>query len=161
MALASERLEILRGAARVTVDSLGDAEAAVMRTQRALASGAAKCITLDLDEGTTLATLAELREQHREAVQHRSMVAAMSEETAATAARMVTAQQLAAVARERLQSADRVLQAKVFALLDVRVTILEHGDHVRVRVEGSVAHDLLLSSVSGGLAPSKLAPHST
>jgi hypothetical protein len=49
----------------------------------------------------------------------------------------------------------------VFALLDVRVTILEHIDRVRVRVEGSVAHDLLLSSVSGGLAPSKLAPHGT
>jgi hypothetical protein len=161
MALASERLDMLRGAARVTVDSLGDAEAAVMRTQRALASGAAKCLTLDLDEGTTVATLAELREQHRAAVQHRAMVAAMSEETAAAAARMVTAQQLAHVARERLQNADRALQARVFALLDVRVTILEHGDHVRVRVEGSVAHDLLLSSVSGGLAPSKLAPHGT
>jgi DNA invertase Pin-like site-specific DNA recombinase len=159
MALASERLDMLRGAARVTVDSLGDAEAAVMRTQRALASAAAKCLTLDLDEGTTMATLAELREQHREAVQHRAMVAAMNQETADATARMVTAQQLAAVARERLQNADRTLQAKVFALLDVRVTILAHGDQVRVRVEGSVAHDLLLSSVGGGLAPSKLASH--
>jgi site-specific DNA recombinase len=161
MALASERLDMLRGAARVTVDSLGDAEAAVMRLQKALASGVAKCLALDLDEGTTMATLAELREQHRAAVQHRSMVAAMNQETAAAAARMVTAQQLAAVARERLQSADRALQSKVFALLDVRVTILAHGDQVRVRVEGSVAHDLLLSSVSGGLAPGKLAPHHT
>jgi hypothetical protein len=116
---------------------------------------------LTLMKAPTMATLAELREKHREAVQHRSMVAAMSEETAAAAARMVTAQQLAAVARERLQSADRVLQAKIFALLDVRVTILEHDNEVRVRVEGSVAHDLLLSSVSGGLAPSKLAPHGT
>ena len=74
---------------------------------------------------------------------------------------MVTTQQLAAVARERLQNADRALQAKVFALLDVRVTILEHGNQVRVRVEGSVAHDLLLSSVGGGLARSKLASHDT
>jgi len=41
MALASERLDVLRGAARVTVDSLAEAEAAVERTQRALASGAA------------------------------------------------------------------------------------------------------------------------
>jgi hypothetical protein len=41
MALASERLDMLRGAARVTVDSLAEAEAAVERTQRALASGAA------------------------------------------------------------------------------------------------------------------------
>jgi DNA invertase Pin-like site-specific DNA recombinase len=161
MALASERLDMLRGAARVTVGSLEDAEAAVARTQRALASAAAKCLTLDLDEGTTMATLAELREQHREAVQHRAMVAAVNQEMADATARMVTAQQLASVARERLQNAGRALQAKVFALLDVRVTILEHGDQVRVRVEGSVAHDLLLSSVGGGLAPSKLAPHDT
>ena len=45
----------------------------------------------------------------------------------------------------------------MFALLDVRATIVEHGKEVRVRVEGSVAHDLLLSSVTGGLSPSKLA----
>jgi hypothetical protein len=40
------------------------------------------------------ATLAELRDQHREAVRHRSTVAAMRHETAAAQARMVTAKQL-------------------------------------------------------------------
>ena len=61
------------------------------------------------------------------------------------------------MARERLQNPTRELHAQVFALLDVRATIVEHGKEVRVRVEGSVAHDLLLSSVTGGLSPSKLA----
>ena len=61
---------MLRGAARVTVDSFAEAEAAVQRTQRALASGAAICIGQGFDEGTMEATLAELRDQHREAVRH-------------------------------------------------------------------------------------------
>jgi hypothetical protein len=41
-------------------------------------------------------------------------------------------------------------------LLDVRITILEQGDQVRVRVEGSVAHDLLLSNVRDGLPSATL-----
>jgi hypothetical protein len=104
------------------------------------------------------ATLAELRDQHREAVRHRSTVAAMRHETAAAQAREWSRpSNLAQVARERLQNPTRELHAQVFALLDVRATIVEHGKEVRVRVEGSVAHDLLLSSVTGGLSPSKLA----
>jgi hypothetical protein len=58
---------------------------------------------------------------------------------------------------KRLLNADRALQAKVFALLDVRATITERGDQVKVRLEGSVAHDLLLAGVRDDLAPNKLA----
>jgi len=45
------------------VGALAEAEAAVERTQRALASGAAICIGQGFDEGTMEATLAELRDQ--------------------------------------------------------------------------------------------------
>lgn len=157
MSLAAERLGMLEGAATVTADALGDAERAVTRTQEALAKAAARCIALGLDEATTNATVAELQDQHRTAVQHRAMVAAVSAETAEAQRRMVTAKQLAQVARDRLQEADRSLQAAVLALLDVRATVTDHGDRVAVRLEGSVAHDLLLSGVREDLAPARLA----
>jgi sarcosine oxidase gamma subunit len=103
------------------------------------------------------ATLAKLDENHRQAIQHRAMVAAMSQESVEAKARMVTAQELAQVARNRLLHADRALQAKVVALLDIRATITEHGDQVKVRLEGSLAHDLLLAGVRDDLAPKTLA----
>ncbi len=43
------------------------------------------------------------------------------------------------VARVRLEHADPELRARVFALLDVRVTVLQHGGKgqpTRLRVEG-------------------------
>jgi site-specific DNA recombinase len=157
MALAQERLGMLQGAQVVEADALRDAERAVARTQDALAQGATRCITMGLDDATMEATLGKLREHHRQSVQHRAMVAAMSQETTAAKARMTTAQELAQVARERLLKADKGLRAKVFALLDVRATITENGDLVKVRLEGSVAHDLLLAGVRDDLAPRKLA----
>jgi DNA invertase Pin-like site-specific DNA recombinase len=157
MALARERLGMLQGAQVVEADALQDAERAVARAQNAVAQGATRCITMDLDDATMEATLANLREQHRQSVQHRDMVAAMSQETVAAKARMVTAQELAHVARNRLQHADRALQAKVFALLDVRATITEHGNQMKIRLEGSVVHELLLTGVRDDLAPNKQA----
>ena len=85
------------------------------------------------------------------------MVTALSQETSAAKARMTTAQQLPQVARQRLLNADRALQAKVFALLDVQATVREHGDQMKMRLGGSVAHDLLLASVRDDLAPDKQA----
>ncbi len=153
LAMAAERLGMLQGAATVTADAMEDAERAVARTQDALSRAAARCIALELDEATTSATVGELRQQHLAAVQHRATVAAMSTETAEAQRRMVTAQQLAQVARERLLGADRTLQAAVLALLDVRAVVTSQGDQVTVRLVGSVAHDLLLSGVQQTLAP--------
>lgn len=157
LAIAQERLGMLTGAQEVEADALGDAERAVVRTQERLSKAAASCIAQDLDEGTTREVLAELREQHRSAVQHRQMVAAMTAGTAAAKARMETAQELAEVARERLAGADRDLQARVFSLLDVRVTVTGYGEKVALKVEGSVVHDLLLTGVREGVAPGVLA----
>ncbi len=45
---------------------------------------------------------------------------------------------------------------RVFALLDVRVTVLEHGGKgqpTRLRVEGSVVHDLLLTAAERDWSP--------
>jgi hypothetical protein len=62
------------------------------------------------------------------------------------------------VPRNRLLCADGGAPGQGVRLLDVRATILEHGDQVRVRIEGSVAHELLLSSMGEEeLAPGKLA----
>jgi DNA invertase Pin-like site-specific DNA recombinase len=157
LALARERLGMLQGAQVAEADALQDAERAVARAQDAYAQGATRCITMGMNDATMEATIANLREQHRQSVQHQAMVAAMSQETMAAKARMVTAQELAHVARNRLQHADGALQAKVFALLDVRATITEHGDQVKIRLEGSVAHELLLTGVRDDLAPKKLA----
>ncbi len=153
LALAEERLGLLEGAQVVTADALAQAQQAVDRTRTAVAKAAARCIALDLDEATAAATLAELQAQHKAALQHERMIASVSADTLAARQRMVTAQELASVAAETLAYADRDLQAKVFGLLDVRVTVLEQRERLFLRVEGSVAHDLLLDEVRGGLAP--------
>lgn len=148
LAMARERLGMLEGAQEVTTDALAAAEAAVERTQGALAQGAARCIAMGLDEPTMAATLAELRAQHLAAVEHRATVAAISQETAQARDRMTTAQRLAEVARDRLVNADAALQGRVLGLLDVRAEVQrDQGEGVRIVVTGSVAHDLLL----GGL----------
>ncbi len=63
------------------------------------------------------------------------------------------------LAQDRLVNADRALRAQVLALLDVRVSVLEHpaDGPVRLRVEGSVAHDVLLRGVEPDVAPAVLA----
>lgn len=127
-----------------------------MRSQEALAGAAARCIALGLDESTTESTVAELRTQHRAALQHRAMVAEMRTQTSQATERITTAQELAQIARDRLVHADRALQAKVFALLDVRVQIVSHQP-LQLEVEGSVAHDLLLRQVQEPVAPDVLA----
>ncbi len=80
------------------------------------------------------------------------MVASINAETLEAQRRLVTIQNLAAVAATELAHADRELQAKVLALLDVRVTVLEQGERLDLQVEGSVAHDLLLNEVKDGAA---------
>lgn len=57
--------------------------------------------------------LRKLRAQHLAAVQHRATVASISQETSQATARVVTAQRLAEVARDRLVGADGDLRAKV------------------------------------------------
>lgn len=153
MARAREALGMLETSEGVTAEHLEDAEKAVARAQKAVARGAARCISLGLDQATTEDTLAELREQHRAAVDHRATLAAMRSETAEAKARLVTAQQLADVARDRLATADSHLRARVFALLDVRATITDRTDGVSVNLTGSVAHELLLAGISQPVAP--------
>jgi DNA invertase Pin-like site-specific DNA recombinase len=75
-AAAREHLGLLDTAARAEVDALGEAETAVERTQRALADGAARCLSLELDEPTTQRTVAELQQRYQAAVRHRAMVLA-------------------------------------------------------------------------------------
>ncbi len=104
----------------------------------------------------------QLQRDLAQAREHARMVAAMRAETDANAHRVGQVRQLAAIAEERLAHADRELQARVLALLDVRVTILSHGQPgsrsgpggpVRLRVEGSVAHDALLLSAESDWHP--------
>lgn len=83
--------------------------------------------------------------------QHVRMVAAMQAETGLQFERVSQVQSLALVARDRLVTADRALQQRVPALLDVWVTILDpgqagnrgrrRGGPGQLRVEGNVAHD--------------------
>lgn len=158
MARAREHLDLLMGAQAVTLDVMADAEEAVGRARRALAQSAAKCMAQDLDDATTAETIAQLRAQLDAAQRHWSMVAAVSEETAAAQQRMVTAQELASVAQERLRHASRDLQAKVFALLDLRARVVANIDgRVEVELTGSVAHHLVLSGVTQPVAPRALA----
>ncbi len=84
------------------------------------------------------------------------MVLAVRQQTAVREHQVAQVHQLAAVARDRLVDADRALQAQVLQLLDVRVSVLEHahdGRPVQVRVEGSVAHDLLLMAAESDRRP--------
>jgi DNA invertase Pin-like site-specific DNA recombinase len=155
---AREHLQLLSGTEVITAEAIVAAEAAVTRSRAALAGAAARCLAQGLDDATTALTLATLREEHLAAQRHVATLAALNEETAEAKRRMDTAGALAKLATSRLQSADRGLRAQVFALLGIRVRVVSRdGDTVQVSVEGSVAHDLLLSNVSEPLAPSALA----
>ncbi len=160
MSMAQDQLGLLQGADEFKVDDLQRAEQAVARTKEALAKAAAGCLVMGLDDATSEDTVAHLRELYHAAIQHRSMVAAKQASTDADERRMTSAQELAEVALERLVNADRDMQRAVFALLDIRVKVREHGKQTRVDVEGSVAHDLLLREVKDGLAPGGLATES-
>ncbi|WP_456789757.1 recombinase family protein [Cellulomonas sp. P5_C5] len=154
MAMARERLGMLTGAQQVTAEAMTDADAAVQRTQAALAGAVAQCLSMGLDQATTEATVQNMRAKHTAALEHRATVAAISQETAQAKARMVTAQQLARVARDRLVTADSALRAQVLGLLNVQVQVeANDADGVHLVVTGSVAHDLMLQ----GLAPAELA----
>lgn len=155
-AAAREHLGLLEGAARVEADALGEAEAAVERMQRALAEAGTRCLALGFDAETTARTVAGVQQQYAAAVAHRGMVLAARTATTEREDRLSKVQRLAELARERLEHADRELQARVFALLDVRVTVLEHGGKgqpTRLRVEGSVVHDLLLTAAERDWTP--------
>lgn len=102
------------------------------------------------------ATLRELRAQHLAAVEHRATVASTSQETSQAKARMITAQRLAEVARDRLAGADGDLRAKVLAMLDVRAEVVNHDAGTQIKLTGSVAHDLLMAGIEGP-APAVLA----
>lgn len=135
MAMARERLGMLKGAEGITADELPKAEAAVKRTQKALSGAVAQCIALGLDQATTEDTLAELRAQHRAALDNRATIAAMRTETAEAKARLVTAAQLATIARDRL------------------ATITDRTDRLQVKLTGSVAHELLLTGLNQPVTP--------
>lgn len=156
MAMARDNLEKREGAEGVTAEALADADAAVKRTQDALARGAARCISQGFDDATMEATLAELRDQHRAAVDHRATVAAVCTETAGAKARMVTAEVLAKLVGKRLITASADLRAKVFDQLELRVTITDSADGLQVHVQGLVAHELLLAGIEAP-APAALA----
>lgn len=155
--LARERLGLLEVAQDVEADALAEAEKVVSRSQDRLAKAAAKCIALDLDEETTRATIQELQEQHQAALDHRALVTASRSQTVQARRRMVTAEELAQVALHRLVGADPSLQAQVFALLDVRATVVAHSPTLALRVEGSVMHELLLKGMNEEVAPGELA----
>ena len=149
VAAAREHLGLLEGAARVEADAVAEAEAAVQRLQRALSEAAAWAVALGLDAPTTERMVGGLQSQYAAAVAHRGMVLAARTATAQREDRLSQVGRLAEVARVRLEHADAELRARVFALLDVRVTVLAHGGKgqpTRLRVEGSVVHDLLLTA---------------
>lgn len=164
MVLARERMGLLEASeAEDQGQAMEEAETAVRRAQEALASGAARCIAMGLDDATTAATLNHLRDTHAAAVRQRDLVAAVSLESSAARERMATAHQLADIARQRLQGAGPDLRAQVLAVLQVRATVQRNGENgcTTVELTGSVAHDLLLASVTrpapGGVAPALLA----
>lgn len=151
-AAAQERVELLATEALVEGDALTEATRRTERAREALAQAAAKCLAAGLDAATTDSTIAHLRETYMAAKEREQWLAGMAQQTERTRDRVAAVSRLADVARERLLHADRELRAKVLALLEVRVTVLEsaRGKHatVRLRVTGSVAHELLLRSTS-------------
>ncbi len=81
----------------------------------------------------------ELQAQYAAAVAHRGMVLAARTATTQREDRLSRVGQLAEVARERLEHADAELRARVFALLDVRVTVLSTAGRAGRRGFGSRA----------------------
>lgn len=139
---------MLGDAARVEADTLADAETAVERQRRALADTNARCLSLGLDRETTRRAVVEVQATYNAAVQHRAMLQAVQHQTAQREEQVAQVEDLARLTQDgwRTQTA-RCRQ--VLAVLNVRVSPLEHPaeEPVRLRVEGSVAHDVLLRGV--------------
>lgn len=166
LAQAAEHLGLLEGAAGVERDALARAQVQVERRQQALVDATATSLQAGVDADTLRHVIIRLQRDLAEARHHVRMVAAMQAETGVQVERVSQVQQLALVAQDRLVTADRALQQRVLALLDVRVTVLDHGQPgnrarrggpVRLRVEGSVAHDLLLAGAESDWHPCVLA----
>lgn len=128
-------------------DDVEAATVAVERAQGALADAVARGLRLGLDDSTLARTVAELQHQYDAAARHLAAIQAAQQSSRKQVDRLAQIAQLAGSAHARLQTAPPELQAEVFALLDVRVTVLEHGEPVRLRVDGTVAGDLLGGAV--------------
>jgi hypothetical protein len=114
--LAQEPPGMLKGAQVLEADALQDLERRSPRRRAAPDQGrpgASPSLSLAWDDATTQATATRLRQNHRQAVQRRATVAALSQETAAATSPVTTAQEVAPEARRRLLKADRAPQDEV------------------------------------------------
>jgi len=152
---AGDWLGTLQGAANAEHDALVRAQLQVDQLQRALADAVGTGLKAGLDADTMRAVTDQLQEELAQARHHLQLVATMRADTDARSTRLQQVQQVALVAQERLQDANLATQLRVLALLDVRVTVVSHGrpgsrsgpgGPVQLRIEGAVAHDVLLLS---------------
>jgi len=159
---AGDWLDTLQGTATAERDALVRAQLQVDQVQRALADAVGMGLKAGLDADTMRVVTGQLQEELAHARQHLQVVAAMRADTDARNTRLQQVQKLALVAQERLQNADLLTQQRVLTLLNVRVTVVSHGrpgnrsgpgGPVQLRLEGTVAHDLLLLSAESDWHP--------
>lgn len=159
---AGDWLGTLQGAANAERDALVRAQLQVDQLQRALADAVGTGLKAGLDADTMRAVTDQLQEELAQARHHLQLVATMRADTDARSTRLEQMQQLALVAEEQLPGYDLARQLRVLALMDVRVTVLAHGrpgsrsgpgGSVQLRIEGAVAHDLLLLSAESNWHP--------
>ncbi|MEO6205096.1 MAG: hypothetical protein ABIO67_06920, partial [Mycobacteriales bacterium] len=170
MAAAAEHLGLLGSAADVERDGLVRVDLQVENLERALRDAATMGLKAGLDAVTLAGAVADMRRELAEARDHRALLVAMLATTDAETSRLGQVTRLAEVARERLVNADAELRRTVLDLLDVRVTILSHGGRggpvragrggsqspMQLRVEGSIAHGLVLASAESDWHPRNL-----
>ena len=160
MAAAEEHAGLLEAAGGVERDAVVRADEQVANLERSLREAATTCLKAGLDASTMRGVVEGIQVDLDAARDHRTMLAAMRASTVAEVGRLEQVQRLALVASERLVNADSATRRRVLELLDVRVTIVSHGggggevragrggsqEPMRLRVEGNVAHGLLLAS---------------
>lgn len=147
---AQDRVQRLAADAGSEGLSLDDVRRRKARAQGALADAVTKCLALGLDQETTQRTIAGLQAAYDAAVEAEQYLIAQALRTQEAADKAAVVARLAEVAAEQLLTADRELQAKVLALLDVTVTVTsnsrEQKGPVMLAVTGSIGYQSLLDS---------------
>ena len=128
-AAADDHLGILASAAGVEADALERAKAEVSRIDTALRNAFAAGLKAGLPADVIEGTVADLNADLANARNRVSTITAMAADTKAQAAQVEAIQAVADLARTTLEDADAETRAKVFRLLNVRVT-LQHVTQV-------------------------------
>ena len=164
LACVHDYLGLRAGQVVVECDESAAMDANVARLERGL-SRARKSALLDDDPDAYAELIVELKDELDSARRQRDMLLAWRQESAQEATRIRSMWELAEAAADRLPAMSIEEKAEIFAILGIRVTVLDPPPGAparggrdggygpakpRLRIEGSVPHQQLLEAIAPG-----------